>query len=57
MKKFLIIGTILGTIYATPSYAGAIENNYSNFKNMLSDKYGIEYNLDYSFLAFQLLLK
>lgn len=51
MRKFLIIGTILGTIYATPSYAGAIENNYSNFKNMLSDKYGIEYNLDYSLLG------
>ena len=51
MKRFLIVGTVLGVIYATPSYAGAIENNYSNFKKMLSDKYGIEYNLDYSLLG------
>ena len=51
MKRFLIIGTFLGVIYANPSYAGAIENNYSNFKKMLSDKYGIEYNLDYSLLG------
>ncbi|MBR1601586.1 MAG: carbohydrate porin [Alphaproteobacteria bacterium] len=50
MKKNLIIGTILGTIYATQSYAGAIENNYSNFKNLLNDRYGIEYNLDYSLM-------
>ena len=51
MKRFLIIGTVLGVIYTAPSYAGVIENNYSNFKNMLSDKYGIEYNLDYSLLG------
>lgn len=51
MKKFLIMGTVLGAVYAMPSYAGAIENNYSNLKKMLSDKYGIEYNLDYSLLG------
>ncbi|MBQ8481519.1 MAG: carbohydrate porin [Alphaproteobacteria bacterium] len=52
MKKFLIVGTVWGMVYyAMPSYAGAIENNYINFKNMLNDKYGIEYNLDYSLMG------
>ena len=51
MKKCLLIGTALCGLYALPVNAGALEHNYSQFKNLLNDEYGIEYNLDYSLMA------
>ena len=51
MKKSLILCTLLGGFYVLPSYAGALEHNYSQFKNMLNEKYGINYDLDYSVTA------
>ena len=51
MKKFLIVSVLLSELYAFSAFAGAMEYNYSQYKNMLSDKYGIEYDLDYSLLA------
>lgn len=50
MKKILLISSLLSGLYSFQASAGAIENNYSQFKNMLNDKYGIEYNLDYSLM-------
>lgn len=51
MKKFLLIGTVLGGLGVLPAQAGTIGYDYSQFKTLLSDKYGIEYNLDYSLMA------
>lgn len=51
MKKSLIISTVMGGLWALPAFAGAMEHNYSQFKNMLDNKYGVEYNLNYSLLA------
>jgi len=51
MKKILSIVTMFNILYVVPVFAGALGNNYSQFKNMLSDKYGIEYNLNYSIMA------
>lgn len=51
MKNFLLIGIALCGFYAPLASAYTIEHNYTQFKNMLNDKYGIEYNLDYSLMA------
>ena len=51
MKKVLTIVALFNIVYTIPVFAGALSDNYSQFKNVLSDKYGIEYNLNYSIMA------
>lgn len=51
MKKFLLIGTAVCGFYIFPANAGAFEQNYTQFKNMLNDKYNMEYNIDYSLMV------
>ena len=47
MKKYLIFG--LSVLCVTPAMAGLSED-YTAFKNKLSNDYGFSYNLDYSIM-------